>query len=500
MGLGQGEGGGGALPEGRRSALILREVRRLWEASRMCEPLRISCATIFWSVRFTWANVVAGEVVHCGGQEQVVGKICEAGSPDLEHLMNLDSELAVISKAQRNKQEAYVELLDRVVNGEGVVGPSNSSGVGDALCRFVDHLVGDEVPLVTSRPVLLQFAEALGGLSDREVHKRVAQHALRCIQPRVVSFEEQVNKIRENLAKCHERDEEWSQAAVALAGIDLESGPRAGDARHKLETLVHISQLYLEDDDAVNAETYIKRASFLQGVGGAGAPATAVDLTFKTCYARIQDSKRRFQEAALKYYELSQLDPDTDYGGGRVAEEETLIALRCAIVCAILAGAGPQRARILGMLCNDERCRTKVSDLYPILEKVYLERILRPDEVSAFAEQLQPHHKARLGDGSTVLDKAVVEHNMLACSALYNNIHCQELGTLLGIHASKAERIAARMIAEGRLRGSIDQVEGFIEFSDTGVSAAQNHWDAQISSICTDADSILTMARQRGYA
>ena len=419
----------------------------------------------------------------------------------ISRIMDIGSELTAISRAQRNKQDAYAELLGRVVTEccgprGGHAGPSV---LGDALCSFVDHMVSDEVPLVTSRPMLLLFAKTLGELEDREVHKRVAQYSLQCIQPRVVSFEEQVNKLRENLAKCHEVDEEWSQAAVALAGIDLESGPRSGDTLHKLETLVHISQLYLEDDDAVNAETYIKRASFLQGTGGSGAPATAVDLTFKTCYARIQDSKRRFPEAALKYYELSQLDPDADYGGGRVAEEETLMALRCSIVCAILSGAGPQRARILGMLCNDERCRTKVPDLYPILEKVYLERILRPAEVVAFSEQLQPHHKALLSDGSTVLDKAVVEHNMLACSALYNNIHCEELGTLLGIRASKAERIAARMISEGRLRGSIDQVDGFIEFSDTGVSAAQNHWDTQISSICTDAEGILTVARQRGY-
>lgn len=55
------------------------------------------------------------------------------------------------------------------------------------------------------------------------------------------------------------------------------------------------------------------------------------------------------------------------------------------------------------------------------------------------------------GDGSTVLDKAVMEHNLLAASRLYDNIYFEELGQLLGVPAEKAERIACRMIAEQRL-------------------------------------------------
>jgi hypothetical protein len=32
-----------------------------------------------------------------------------------------------------------------------------------------------------------------------------------------------------------------------------------------------------------------------------------LELQYKTCYARILDSKRRFLEAATRYYELSQV-------------------------------------------------------------------------------------------------------------------------------------------------------------------------------------------------
>ena len=50
------------------------------------------------------------------------------------------------------------------------------------------------------------------------------------MQPRAVSYEEQVGALREQLAALYERREEWSKAAQALAGIDLDSGMRLLDA------------------------------------------------------------------------------------------------------------------------------------------------------------------------------------------------------------------------------------------------------------------------------
>jgi hypothetical protein len=50
-------------------------------------------------------------------------------------------------------------------------------------------------------------------------------------------------------------------------------------------------------------------------------------------------------------------------------------ALNNAITCTILAAAGPQRSRMLSQLYKDER--SAALPVYPFLEKVYLERILR---------------------------------------------------------------------------------------------------------------------------
>lgn len=39
--------------------------------------------------------------------------------------------------------------------------------------------------------------------------------------------------------------------------------------------------------------------------------------------------------------------------------------------------------------------------------------------------------------GSTLIDRAVIEHNLLAASKLYNNIRFNELGSLFEIPADK---------------------------------------------------------------
>ena len=58
---------------------------------------------------------------------------------------------------------------------------------------------------------------------------------------------------------------------------------------------------------------------------------------------------------------------------------------------------------------------------------MYMDRLLRPDEIEAFGGTLMPHQKATLEDGSTVLDRAVIEHNMLATSRLYKNISFEQV-------------------------------------------------------------------------
>ncbi|EFJ33725.1 hypothetical protein SELMODRAFT_165253 [Selaginella moellendorffii] len=379
---------------------------------------------------------------------------------------------------QKQKVDQYKAILSTIIATNHV----------EHAMAFVNHMVSDEVPLVISRQVLQTFAQDLGKL-EAEAHKQIAQYALAQIQPRVVSFEEQVCLIRERLAELYEIEEEWTKSAQMLSGIDLDTGIRAGDESYKLTKCVKIALLYLEDDDATNAEVYIKKASFMVN----GCKDEAVILQYKVCYARILDSKRKFLEAALRYYEMSQLEK-REIGGRIVDEEELQQALTAAVTCTILAAAGPQRSRVLATLYKDERC-SKLK-IYPILQKVYLERILRKPEVDAFAEELKPHQKALLPDSSTVLDRAMIEHNLLSASKLYTNISFEELGALLGIAPDKAEKIAARMISEDRMRGSIDQVEAVIHF-DNDIEELQQ-WDQQIVSVCQSLNDVLDSMMKKG--
>ena len=73
-------------------------------------------------------------------------------------------------------------------------------------------------------------------------------------------------------------------------------------------------------------------------------------------------------------------------------------------------------------------------------------------QVDSFAQQLRPHQCAITTDGSTVLDRAVIEHNLAAASKLYNNIYFTELGSLLGCTPEKAEGTASKMVMEERLK------------------------------------------------
>lgn len=59
-----------------------------------------------------------------------------------------------------------------------------------------------------------------------EISKAISHYALDKVQPRVISFEEQVASIRQHLADIYERNQNWREAANVLVGIPLETGQK----------------------------------------------------------------------------------------------------------------------------------------------------------------------------------------------------------------------------------------------------------------------------------
>ncbi|XVF63898.1 hypothetical protein PTKIN_Ptkin09bG0123500 [Pterospermum kingtungense] len=348
---------------------------------------------------------------------------------------------------QRQKIEQYKHILSTVFSSNDIVQAK----------KFIDHR-----------------------RLEPEAQKEIAHYTLAQIQPRVVSFEEQVLIIREKLAELYESEQQWSKAAQMLSGIDLDSRMRDIDDTFRLSKCVQIARLYLEDDDAINAEAFINKASFLSWKTSHSLVYFFLSPCFQVCYARILDLKRKFLESALRYFNISQIEK-RQIGDETIDEDALEQALSATVTCTILAASGLQRSRVLATLY-----------------KVYLERILRKPEIDAFAKELKPHQKALLPDNFTVLDRAMIEHNLLSASKLYTNISFDELGTLLGIPPYKVEKIASRMIYEDRIRGSIDQVEVVIHFEDDTEELQQ--WDQQIVGVCQALNDILDSMAKKGMA
>ncbi|CAG8448494.1 2242_t:CDS:2 [Acaulospora morrowiae] len=397
-------------------------------------------------------------------------------------MADIEEQLVSIAgiPSQKDKTAKYRSLLETVLTSS-----ANESILAEELEKFVDHIVQEQVGLVVSRQVLTEFVQGVDKIENSEIKKRVLHFALGKVQPRVVSFEEQISTLREKLAEIYENEESWLEAAKVLQGIPLDSGHRTISDEYKLGIYIKIVRLLLEEDEAVSAETYLSRAALLIP----GCKDQVINLTFKLSQAKIFDFKRKFLEASSKYHELSYVT--------ELVPEERIICLNAAITCAVLTGAGPQRSRMLATLYKDERVQRLPH--FSILEKMYLDRVLRPNEVKGFAETLKDHQRARLADGTTVLDRAVIEHNLLSASMIYNNITFEELGSLLAITPDQAEQIASSMIEQNRMQGTIDQIERLIFFES---SSATGHgksvggifgakWDSAIQNVCHHVEEVV---------
>lgn len=168
----------------------------------------------------------------------------------------MEARLAAITLEgdQKARTASYRAVLDACL--------APPHGDVEGLKAIVVHMLSDDVPLVISRQILQVLCQEVARLPGDQ-HAIVAGFALDRLSPRTLSFEEQVSVLREGLAALYQGGEEWSRAAKVLAGIDLDSGIRVLTDEYKLQKCVQIAMLYLEDDDAVNAETFIKKASFL---------------------------------------------------------------------------------------------------------------------------------------------------------------------------------------------------------------------------------------------
>jgi len=231
--------------------------------------------------------------------------------------------------------------------------------------------------------------------------------------------------------------------------------------------------LYLAEEKYREAELFVNKCRDF--INALDIPEFT-KIKFWSAMAQVQDANQKYHQAAAGYLRLSEKI---------VSPKESLEKLEQGMKCTILSPAGPNRARLLAKFYKDER-----SSQLPgakLVEKMFMERLIEKSDYAAFEETLAEHQMRLTKEGWTLLQKAVIEHNLIAASKVYNNISLEDLAKILSVNVEGAENIAASMIAQGRLTGKIDQTKALLHFDSRHV--LQN-WDANIETLCNSVNGI----------
>ncbi|KAI8939948.1 hypothetical protein NX059_003674 [Plenodomus lindquistii] len=387
-----------------------------------------------------------------------------------------------------DKPAQYNALLQQITTG--------STNLAADLNAYAQTLLDDSLGVVVLRPLLAAFVDAFRTVQDADTKIEVGEKVITLLQSKGAGqYEEQDTQIKHALADAFEQNEDFRRSAQTLATINLESTQKSVTPDDKAKVWIRIVRCYLEEDDPTSAFTHLNKIKNILF----SVQDDETKLVFQLSQARIYDSQRAFLDAAQSYYATSNVSI--------VDEDERMRIFGRAIVCTVLAPAGPQRGKMLAKLYKDDRASQ--ADDFPILEKIFFDRLLSPAEIKAFAAKLDAHHLAKTSDGSTVLDKAILEHNLLGASKLYNNIGFDQLGELLGIDAEKAEDYAAKMLEQGRLAGYIDQIDRLIFFEGeasgerkTGhaervVGKELRKWDANVTGLAEEVEKVTSMIQNQ---
>jgi COP9 signalosome complex subunit 4 len=350
---------------------------------------------------------------------------------------------------------------------------------------------------MVTRVVLVHFSKAVQAVRD-EPYAVICTAALQAIKSSASSaLDEAEWNLRNGLFDYYASVGMFKDASIVLSEVNVDSTVRICTDIEKADVFIRSAESCLEGDEPVDAEIYVNKASQRMKATDDHSDKTAVaaiNLRYRVAFARVQDSNRKFLEAARCYYDVSAIQ------NHMVDKGDLLQLLGKAVTCAVLAKSGPQRTRILALLYKDDRLEqlstlANFSSHPALLEKMYKEQLLQPQELRAFESSLALHQKAMGQDGLTVMEMAVIEHNLQATSRLYDNIHITELAKFVGMEPEPCERLVAKMISEERLKAILDQSEGLLYFNEHPDEAAE--WNDGIKSIFTDLTTCMEIAKER---
>jgi len=366
----------------------------------------------------------------------------------------------------KNITKKYKELTDRCFNLQE---PDRQ----ECLKAFIEVVTTEHSSQTLSRHVFSDFCDNICKLDNGDLEP-ICLFALTSMQRRLVSFEEEDCIIREHLSRIYEKAGEWKKSADMLASSCSETWQRTCTKEALLTRYLEVTKLYIKIFDIDAAEEWANRASQLQY----SVKDDNLKVQFYLWYAEVIYHRGKFLDASQRFIELSQMK--------ELQVNVQLQALEKALNCTVLAPAGPVRSELLKTLFKNERCQ----DLrgYTVLKNVCLGRILKADELKEFSKQLIPDHNGLCADGTTVLARAVTEHNILSASKLYTSMRFRELGDLADVPCRTAEKVASKMIGEGRLEATIDQVDEIVHFEQMERLPV---WDGHIHEVCDEVNNIV---------
>lgn len=102
----------------------------------------------------------------------------------------MESKLAQYSAlAQKDKGPAFISLIQEILVN------NDPAAISRDIHTLVDTVINhDNIGLVVGRQVLSELVKVLGegAIQDQDLRKRVIEDTLATVQPRIVSYEEQV--------------------------------------------------------------------------------------------------------------------------------------------------------------------------------------------------------------------------------------------------------------------------------------------------------------------
>jgi len=377
------------------------------------------------------------------------------------------SEFDQISKTE-DKVNAYNGAVDQIIENKDT----------DKVVQLLEHILQDSFPTVICRDIINYFAKSFSKLPNDAVLD-IGNTALEMIASKIGLLEEEDALIRKEVASVYEAKKMHSDSAKCLQKIRLENSTRNVSLLEKATTYVTIAENWFYEDDAVNAELFLNKATHVI----LDVPDEEINMRYRYWKAKVFDSKRKFVFASQAYYELSSKE---DY---KIEEENKLELLKNAVTCAVLAPVGPQKSRLLTALYKDERTRNLEN--VDILERMFNDKVINKELTQKFEKLLEDHQRTKGADGLTVLETAVLEHNIRVVSNIYQTISYEGLGTFLGITKDNAEKLISNMATEGRISAILDQRDEIIEF-EKNEREKLGIWNEQIGLLCNDVNTILS--------